>query len=337
MRVVFHKASLRLALLYLAVITAISIFFSATIYQQSLHELDRGLRQVAISADGPIVGGIPELFRERLEIVQEQNYNEAKQRIAARLVMINLTILIGGGFLSYYLARRTLRPIEEAHDALERFTADASHELRTPIAAMQTEIEVALLDGKLTAKEARELLQSNLEELGKLTALSDGLLRLAHHGQALEKSEVAVRSIVDDAVSRMLKAAEQKHILIVPDIEESLTMFADRPSLTEALVTLLDNAVKYSPEKSEIRILVRKDQRHVVIEVADQGIGIKASELPHVFERFYRADSSRSKQQHSGYGLGLALARDIVERHGGTVTAVSTPGKGATFTVRLPR
>jgi two-component system, OmpR family, sensor histidine kinase CiaH len=333
----FHKTSVKLAALYLAIMMGISIFFSANIYQLSVQELDRGLRRPSPAIERITPRELGPTIRDLLEQDREQRYQEARSRVLNRLVLINLLILIGGGYISYLLALRTLRPIEEAHEALERFTADASHELRTPIAAMQAEIEVALMNPKLTLKDAKQRLQSNLEELAKLTALSEGLLRLAQlNNQELELKQVSVESMVSTAVQRVLPLAELKNILInVPSIQD-LQVIGDEQSLTEALVILLDNAVKYSSEKSEITLEAKATNKDVVISVQDQGIGIKATELPHIFDRFYRADSARSKQDSNGYGIGLAIAKNIIDLHKGAIGVKSKPGKGSTFTISLP-
>ena len=113
-------------------------------------------------------------------------------------------------------------------------------------------------------------------------------------------------------------------------------MSGDHLSLREALVTILDNAVKYSLDKSEVNVTAAKKQGNVEIKIADHGIGIKAADQPYIFDRFYRADTARSKHHADGYGLGLAIAKNIVEMHGGRITVSSRPGKGSVFTVALP-
>jgi signal transduction histidine kinase len=333
----FHQKSVKLAALYLAIVMAIALFFSANVYQLSMQELDRGLRRPSAVTNIPIGVGFSVQVRDRLEEEHEQQYMVAKQHIVNRLLIINVLILIGGGMLCYYLALRTLKPIEEAHEALERFTADASHELRTPITAMRSENEVTLMDPKLTLTQAKQQLTSNVEELEKLSKLSDGLLRLARLGNnGLEKTNIKLADVISKAVDRVLPSAEKKHILIhAPDLKKE-TALADEASLTEALFILIDNAVKYSPDKSEIHVPVSKKGKQTTLSVADQGAGINASELPFIFERFYRADSSRTKQHVSGYGLGLAIAKDIAKAHDGSLTVSSAPNKGSTFAITIP-
>lgn len=340
MKITLHRPSTKLAALYLAIIMTISLFFSATVYRLSTEEFGkvRGIHGVVM--DLPVVNeaGPVATFKERLRQEQDVLYEKAKGNILSNLILTNVAILIGAGFLSYYLARRTLQPIEEAHEAQNRFTADASHELRTPIAAMRSETEVALMDPKLTLAQAKDHLKSNLEELEKLTALSEGLLRLAQfENSELPKERVAITGMVQRALDRVMPQAELKNILIRSEIPPRGYVFGDQASLTEALVILLDNAVKYSPEKTEIALKALVAQKQVTITVKDQGIGIKATELPHIFERFYRADSARSKQQTNGYGLGLAIAKDIVEAHQGSLTVQSARGKGSVFTIQLPK
>ena len=333
----FHKASLRLASLYLAVIMLISLFFSINIYQLSVDELNHGFRNQDLSQEGGPIDLLPQNVRRQWLQDQAYAYDEAKARTFDRLVITNIFIFVVGGAISYYLARRTLQPIEEAHAVQSRFTADASHELRTPIAAMQTEIEVTLMDPNLTLAKTKNVLNSNLEELGKLTALTEGLLKLAQlENTEIEQTNVAVKTLLDNSIQRVEQAANLKSIKIVRDEKAKLKILGDQASLTEALVTLLENAVKYSPEKTEVRVVTAKDGNNAVIQVVDQGMGIKSKDQKHIFERFYRADSARSKTTADGYGVGLAIAKNIVELHGGSIGVSSKPNQGSTFTVELP-
>ena len=318
----------------------ISLFFSATIYQTSIKELDRGLRHptaVFNTIEGPAGVGFPAGIRTQFLNERETQYQEAHDRILNNLILTNILILIGGGALCYYLALRTLKPIEEAHEAQSRFTADASHELRTPITAMRTENEVALMDPKLTLKDARLQLKSNVEELEKLSSLSEGLLRLAQiDNNHLEKTTVSAETITRAAVNRVLPQTEAHNILIKTVMQTDAEVVVDQASATEALVTLIDNAVKYSPDESEVIVRVTQDQRQVFFQVIDTGPGINKEELPHIFDRFYRADSSRTKKSVGGYGLGLAIAKSIADAHHGDITVVSKVKKGSTFTLSLP-
>ncbi len=333
----FHKASIKLAAFYLGILMVISVFFSATLYQAYMTELNRSFERQGTILDTPYGANIPRALREQIRHARTVQYDEAQSRVVARLVLLNVIILTGGGLLSYYLALRTLRPIEEAHEAQSQFTADASHELRTPITVMRSENEVALMNPKLTLSNAKQQLRSNIEELDKLTALADGLLQLSRlENRDIPKTPVQPEVIVMAAIDHVLPRAEERHIIITPKIVSTPAVLIDQTSMTEALVTLLDNAIKYSPVKSEIIIQVAKAQKDISIAVIDDGPGIAAGEIRHVFDRFYRADYSRSKRDIQGYGLGLAIAKSIVERHHGHIDVRSTLGKGSTFTITLP-
>jgi len=331
----FHKTSTKLAGLYLAILMAISIFFSLAVYQLSTEEFDRDFRQQNVIVHAPSLG-VAQGIRDELLEGQQARYDEARLRVIRRLLLINLFILVGGGFLSYYLSRWTLQPIEESHAALERFTADASHELRTPLSAIRTETEVALMNPKLTLTEAKKKLRSNIEEVQKLTVLSDELLRLARLEKTTKRDTLAAKTLVNRAVEQIRPLAEARQLTIQTKLPTGLRIEGDEHSLVEALVIILDNAVKYSSEKSAVHVAAHANGDQVEISVSDEGIGIKPADLKRIFERFYRADSARSKQGTNGYGLGLAIAKDIIDLHGGKIDISSEPGQGSTFTIRLP-
>ncbi len=334
----FHNTTLKLTGVYLAIIMVISLFFSANIYTLATRELDRGFRRQAaviqqVSPTDPFGDGNPVIYQRNLA------FQNAKDHIKGQLLLVNVLILAGAAVVSYLLARRTLIPIEEAHEAQKRFTADASHELRTPLTAMQTEIEVALRDLKLNKDQAKELLKSNLEELAKLTQLSDGLLRLARlETNTISKKPIRLMPVITEAIKTNQNLADQKHIILEApkDSTESVQVLGNRASLVELLSILINNAIKYSPHKSTVALGYYKHGKEVVINVIDHGAGISPPDLPLIFERFYRADTSRTKQQITGYGLGLSIAKSFAELHGGYITAKSTVGAGSTFQVHLP-
>jgi signal transduction histidine kinase len=243
---------------------------------------------------------------------------------------------VSGGVLSYWFAKRTLKPIQQSHEAQRRFTADASHELRTPITAMRTEIEVALRDKKLTIDASKNLLKSNLEELSKLNSLIEALLRLARLGEEdLEWDVINIQDFVVPAVDRVKTLANKKDIrLIVSEADGKVN--GDKGALVELLVTILDNAIKYTPEGKSVKLNVISSDKQRVVEVTDEGPGIDPIEQSKIFERFYRSDNSSNKDKVDGYGLGLSIARQIAELHSASLTVQSEVGKGATFRLVLP-
>ncbi len=328
----FHSAAVKLTLWYLGLIMALSIGCSMAIYHFSANELAHNTSSQVYFFNNQL----PFLDIRNFADLREQQLVTSRSHLRNNLILFNFAVLVGGGAASYILARRTLKPIEESHEAQSRFAADASHELRTPLTVMQTEIEVALRNSGLTKMEAVSLLQSNLEEVGKLKTLSEGMLKLASQNGQLELNQIiSLKDVATEAASRLNKSAKAKGIKIINDAG-AINVLGDKQSLVEAVSILLDNAVRYSLTASQVAITSGKKDGSATLSVADQGQGIIATDLPHVFDRFYRADSSRSNSQTDGYGLGLAIAKKIVKTHGGHIEVKSTLGQGSVFTIHLP-
>lgn len=337
----FDWACLKLTLFYCFVIMLLSVSFSVAFYRISASEIDRGLgRQGKILRELLEKNRLPEplaiLEQARLDQVEEAN-----NRIVRNLIYYNLIILIIASVGSYFFAKKTLKPIKESVLAQNRFTADASHELRTPLTAMKTEIEVNLRDEKLNIVDARALLKSNLEEILKLENLSNALLKLARsESKERENFEnIPITLIISASISRVRNLATIKNIQFISQLDreaDSLLVCGDQERLVDLFIIFLDNAIKYSPKNSKIEISMKKYDGNALVLIKDHGIGIDPNELPHVFDRFYRADSSRNKERVSGYGLGLAIAKSIVDLHRGTISVKSKLGQGSEFIVALP-
>ena len=329
----FHSAAVRLTIWYLAIIMTLSLATSIALYNVSSNHLEQNAKQQTDYFSG-LFG--PQVAKE-FESLRQKQVDEDRGQLKANLAIFNLLILVGGGAASYGLARRTLRPIEEALEAQIRFTADASHELRTPLATIQTENEVALRSANLTKAEAVALLKRNLEEAAKLKDLSEGLLALAYtSNEDVQFNKVELGTVINEAKKRVIKAAKLKKITIsLPNQIEKTSVMGDQNKLIDLLVILLDNAVKYSPEASEVKVSIQRRGKQSEVSVSDSGRGIKKADLSNIFERFYRADQSRNKQEAAGYGLGLAIAKKIADQHHGVISVRSAVGKGSVFTLRL--
>ncbi len=327
----FRTDTARLMLTYLSIIMIMSLSFSIVLYATSVSQLERQRppRFDIQSSDFPMQ--TPSSFRTFID----SRIEEGKRDILGKLAIINVIVLGGGAVLSYYLARRTLEPIEEAMEAQTQFVSDASHELRTPLTALRTSNEVALRRKKLTLPDARLTIQENLDEVDRLQQLTDGLLRLLSRDAKVQIADVKLQDAVGTALATVAPKAATKRIA-VDDQTPAISFSADQGAVTQILTILIDNAVKYSPEDSTITLTASTDDKQaVVISVSDTGIGISEHDAQHIFSRFYRADSSRS--QTEGYGLGLPIAHKIVKAHHGTLSVESVPGEGSTFTVRLPQ
>lgn len=326
----FHSAALKLTLWYLAIIMVLSVTFSVALYHLSSSELVQNNRRQAFYLNDRLPSPTFHSYND----LRRQDLKDGLNQVKSSLIVFNLLVLVAGGAASYVLARRTLEPIEEALESQKRFTGDASHELRTPLTIMQTENEVALRKPSLSKKEAVEQLRSNLEEVAKLKLLSDGLLKLASFDSDKALTNVVnLQDVIGQALSRVNKSAEVKSIQISTTASE-LRVRGDLEGLVELVVIILDNAIKYSAPGSTINLEVTRHNRNVAISVKDEGVGISAQDLPHIFDRFYQADTSRSGSQ--GYGLGLSIAKRIAEVHSGVIEVTSIKDKGSTFTVLLP-
>jgi len=329
----FQKARIKLTAWYLLIIMLVSISFSMVIFRVLTNELNRfqQIEQVRIERRFPA----PVEF-------EPPNINEVKNRLVLQLIAINVFILAGSAVAGYFLAGRTLKPIAEMVDEQNRFISDASHELRTPLTSLKSEIEVNLRDPNLSISQAKSLLKSNLEEVNSLQVLSDGLIRLTQYsargGSAFggqKEQNISLEVVAKEAIRKVANAAKEKKITITNGIHNTIVQ-GNKTSLTELLVIFLDNAIKYSPKQKTVCLTSKKSDGHILIEIADQGIGIDEKDVPHLFDRFYRADKSRTKTDVPGYGLGLSIAKQIVEQHNGTIRVHSELKKGTTFTIELP-
>lgn len=340
----FAKTRLKLTAWYLLIIMLISVSFSVAMYKVLTSELDRiehlqRLRQERqLSLLGP--DSIPFEFRQRLPrtlMIDPEIIAETKTRLKMILFLINGGILGASALAGYFLAGRTLRPIKDMVDEQNRFITDSSHELRTPITSLKTEIEVNLRDTKLN-KEAKKILESNLEEVNNLQTLSDNLIKLTQYqksnGNIIFKN-TSIKEIVAEACRKVSYLAKHSKISIHNKVKDYVLQ-ADRQSLSEAFVIFLDNAIKYSPQNTSVTLTSRTADNSIVIDIKDEGIGIAKEDIAHLFERFYRVDKSRTKTDVEGFGLGLSIAKQIIDKHNGTIFVESQLNKSTTFSIRLP-
>lgn len=327
----FHSATLRLTGWYLLLLMSISLLFSLTIYRTATTEVGDRLAEFQSRIEQPGAAPLFDPNHRLFTAFQDNQRDRASRNILATLFYVNLLILFGGGLLSYALARRTLRQIEQSHEAQSRFTSDASHELRTPLAAMKTELEVALRDPKISKAEMKELLESNLEEVNKLTVLSKTLLQLSKLDyENLEIQPVNLSDVTTEVIQRYDKNAKRIKMTLP---KKPLTIKGNPASIEELVTILVDNALKYSPEKSKVKIVISQQGKNARLEITNGGKGIPNDKLPHIFDRFYRASESRTD---GGSGLGLALAKEIVALHKGELSVSSVSGGDTTFQFLLP-
>ena len=232
---------------------------------------------------------------------------------------------------------RMLERLDKAFQRERRFVADVSHELRTPLTALRGRIEVTLTRPR-SRSEYEDTLRSLEREVARLTRLSEDLLLLARfdRGALTPRTEQVdlsgLLASVGEQVRPLAQARSQK---LVEDVEPDLGLRADPDQLIRLFFNLLDNALKFTGDGGRIELIGRRNGESITVEVSDTGAGIGPEHLDSVFDRFYRAEGSRSRAT-GGHGLGLAIASEIARAHGGTLSASSRLGEGSTFMVTLP-
>jgi two-component system, OmpR family, sensor kinase len=231
--------------------------------------------------------------------------------------------------------------LERSFAALRRFTADASHELKTPLTVVRAGVERAITRPDLP-QETLAVLEETLEEVNRMTELVDALLMLARvdEGRAeLHREDVDLRAIVEEARETGELLAEQAGVGIeVHTPPQPVVLAVDRRRVHQLVLNLVENAVKYTPRGGNVVLHLSASNGRVLLAVSDSGIGIAPGDLPHIFDRFWRADSARTRTgERPGTGLGLAICKWIAEAHGGSIDVQSRPGRGTTFTVAFPQ
>ena len=323
----------RLMLIYLAIIMAMSLSYSGIIYFVSAHNFEQRIAaEVYIDESGEFSAS------ERVSRYIKDQVLRSKSDLIVGLYMLNTVMLVFGAAFSFMLARWTLEPIERSVEAQTRFISDASHELRTPLTTMQLTNELALRRTKLTISEAREVIKTNIEETGRLQRMSTMLLDLVADNESSDIKPVAVNQVISGALSQLDSSVSKRKIKKPSQKDlKNLDVQADVDAATQALTILIDNAIKYSDPKTEVKIIAKKSKRSMIaIGVEDKGVGISKEDQKRIFTRFYRADQARKSSGSGGYGLGLEIAKRIAERHGGQIELASRPGKGSTFWLVLP-
>jgi len=289
---------------------AVSMVFAYGIAGRSFRPIDRMVDQVQAITDG-------KSLHRRL------NIGTAGQELSRLAATLN----------------EMIERLETSFGALRRFTADASHELKTPLAVMRADLERAM-SPSVTPNEEAIALEEALQQVTRMADLVDSLLTLARADEGrfdLFREPVHLGPLVREVVETARLLGEEGELVIDAPLIEDADVLGDLTRLRQLLLNLVTNAIKYTPRRGRVTITLARGEEVVSVSVEDTGIGIAAADLPYVFERFWRADRVRSRaSERGGFGLGLAICQWIAQAHGGQLTVQSRLGRGTTFTVTLP-
>ena len=319
----FKKARLKLSLFYVLIIAIGMVIFSVVFYSYSVRDVEHDIsHETGISFE-----------------TQQRLIHHTLDKLQFGIVLADVAILIVLGCLSYVLAGKTLKPIQKALDSQERFSANASHELRTPLAVMKLENEIFLSEPNASADMARSLARSNLEEIDRMTGMTESLLLLARSKTtnqiSIPKEPLDLSIIIESISKRLEKIHPTKNVLLSSIVNPELMVLGNRKLLEQALVNIVENAFAYTSSGS-INITGTKTPDRVILSIQDSGIGISPADLKHIKEPFYKADQSRG-QSSKRFGLGLSIVQEIMSLHRGTFSIQSTLGTGTLVTLELPR
>ena len=268
-----------------------------------------------------------------------QNFERETQvfrTVMTALAVIGVFCFVASIFGSMFLARRAMEPIQRSWLQQRDFLADASHELRTPLAVIQASMDVIESNQNELVSEQTQWINNIGESVKSMSVLVESLLFLARIDSLqhpIDKKTFALDTAIANAVAPYIPLAAAKSIELKTDLDASLNLSGDEPRIKQVVGILLDNAIRHTSEGGKISILLQKMNRIAQLTITDTGEGIPCEHLPKIFDRFYQVDPARNK---GGAGLGLAIAKCIVEMHAGKIQVVSKVGAGSSFFVQLP-
>jgi signal transduction histidine kinase len=267
--------------------------------------------------------------------IAEKVMDKARDILLNRFVTIDAFIMFFVIVLGFLLTEKTLQPIKKNMEKQKRFIADASHELRTPIAIVISGLEVNLGNKKLDLNSARKTLEDTLEEMRNFSKLSNSLLDISKYDRSvcIECESIPINELVKGIVEKNINLAYIKNIKIETKIDSVVTIDGDKNEISRVFFNILDNAIKYTKDGGTIKVSDKIVSNKYVVSIKDDGMGIKQDILNKIFDPFFRGDASRNTQ---GAGLGLTLSKKIIENHKGTIDIKSEENKGTNVIISLP-
>jgi two-component system, OmpR family, sensor histidine kinase CiaH len=349
---VFFKARLKLTFFYIVFMMIIIGLFSFFLVSEIDRSLQSALKKQIVRTE-TFRGQFPrnqdfESGFNRINEMHTQEYASAIKAIKAMIISVDLFLLLIIIALSWVLAGRTLRPVKRAMEEQRRFMADISHDLRTPLAIIKTESEVAM-SGNLSIEDYKNVIKSNIDEVDKMSSLVSDLLLLARFDDGAYVGKIngnAKTDIIEllhnilDKNKNIFLSKSHRFTLDIKNLNKHKSVFikGDSLKIERIIQNILQNAIKYTEDKGHISISLESQRNglsnKVKLKIKDSGIGISKKDLPHIFDRFYKASNSRSG--HDGSGLGLPIAKQMIESFGGAIGIKSVEGNGTEVELFFP-
>ena len=263
----------------------------------------------------------------------------AQQKVLERLILtfvvVSLLMIAIIYFISRFLTERSIQPIKEAFMKQKQFISDASHELKTPLAVIQTNVDVLLSND--SSEHSKWLTYIKLE-VERMRHLTNNLLYLTQMENSEENQQFKRTFNLSERLEHLLLGFEvlayEKHIDFSSEISPDVYLYGNSEQIVQVFMILFDNAIKFTPEKGSIQLVCKVSTHQIKLTLHNSGEGIPEADLPFIFDRFYRVDKSRSRSDNS-YGLGLSIAKTIIEQHNGKITCESSVNTGTTFTIKF--
>ncbi len=321
----FGLAVVRLTAYYTAGVFCILVAFSALVYFLFSANIEATLEERNEQGEALIAFG------------DESPLHEVAENLLNILIFSDIVLLFLTVCVSYLLARKTLAPLLESYQKQKRFVADAAHEIRTPLSVLKAGSEL-LLRQERSVTEYKHFLVESQDEIDRLTTLSNDLLHLAlsSETQVFNKERFSLSEICLMQCERIIPYASQNDVTVRRQISNDVTMEGIRDDIARLILNMLKNAIDYNTKGGVVTLTLARENSNIVLTIADTGIGIAAKDIPHIFDRFYKADTARVQKEVTGSGLGLSIVKEILARHNGKVEVQSILQKGTTFTFRFP-
>lgn len=328
---------IKLALGHVLSAVVVSVLFSAIIYIGVMLSVRSSIQRAELRLGIGLMSSSvtqPSISVRQLQFLEDE-FNRVQGQLLYYLLLLNGMVAVFTAVVSYFFAKETLHPVTQLMEQQKQFVANASHELKTPLTALKTSLEVALRAKTNTPKNT-QLITSSLQDVERLEKIIQRLLILANQENShIQRKHSDIFTAVERALAIVHPLAAQKNITLQLQ-NKHLFVYADQDALVEALVIVLDNAIKYSNTDTTISLRVSRFVSQVRITITDSGIGISPKDIPHIFERFYRGSESRNDSGKQGFGIGLAIVQQIMQNHDGSIQLKSTLGAGTTVTLKLP-